>query len=84
MSQAYFVLRMSDDGEVSFDGPLSSDELVERITPDKDGETCYGRRLEFADHVPGFLGLLDGKILILKGAVVVPQPVQTVTEYRLP
>jgi hypothetical protein len=84
MSQGYFVLRVSDDGDVSFDGPLSSDELRKRITPDDDGETYYGRRIGFADSVPGFLGLLDGRILIVKGEVVVPQPVQTVTEYKLP
>jgi hypothetical protein len=84
MSQGYFVLRVSDDGDVAFDGPLSSDELRKRITPDDDGETHYGRHVGFADHVPGFLGLLDGKVLIIKGEVVVPQPVQTVTEYKLP
>jgi hypothetical protein len=77
-----FVVHMSEDGDASV---KQIDNLNEWIKEDFEGCTPP----KFADPSFGNYGLLDlndigGKYLVIKGEVVVPKPVQVVTEYEEP
>lgn len=83
----YFVLTSGEDG-TSIE-QVSEAELLKRITPDKHGDLYYG------GETPVFLGVVpkDDKgcwmgvdcnaILVIKGEIVIPQPVKTVTKFVL-
>lgn len=80
----YFVLTSDEDG-ISID-PIPKDVLEKRLL-----ENWYGSSVQILDHVPeidkGFFfvpGAGDKRfLLIIKGKVVVPQPVQKVTKYQV-
>lgn len=80
--QGYFVIKCTADG-LTFDGPITADTLEKRLCKD-----YYGSRRSFASEVPptdGFSLQLDERdLLIIKGEIVQPRQVQTVTEYKLP
>lgn len=73
---SYFVIRNSD-------GDTYVDEVSEEVLKKRLAEEHYGPT--------GFLQKITGndtnywgdKILIIKGSIVIPQAVQTVTEYKL-
>ena len=80
----YFIASSGEDG-TTIQGPLSVDEVKERITPDKDGYSYYGENVKFLDHVPdsdkGYWHCDDGEILILKGEIVIPKTKEMVTRF---
>ena len=82
----YFVLTSGEDGTRIEE--VSEAELHERITPDKHGDFYYGRKQVFLGTIPdedkGFWrGVSDYAVLVIKGEIVIPTPVQTVTKYAL-
>lgn len=79
---SYFILRTCDDGP-SFKGPLTEDEVLKRITPNKDGETYYGPNLKFVTSVPD-LDSSEKAILIIRGEIIVPKVAEVVTKMALP
>lgn len=89
MSNGYFVIYGSEDG-IFIDGPLSAAELETRLTPNEHGDTYYGSRRGFYDHVPAQLdGYFnehedDRKLLIIKGEIVTPKAVQVATRFDIP
>ena len=73
---SYFVIRNSD-------GDTYVDEVSEEVLKTRLADEYYGSQ-GFLKKVPGNDTNYWGEnILIIKGSVVVPQPVQTVTEYKL-
>jgi hypothetical protein len=80
----YYVIYMNDDVEVRTHGPLTREELLARLTPDTSGNAYYGGMTP-CDRFPADLNDIAGKhIVIIKGDVVVPRAVATVTKYELP
>lgn len=81
----YFILHSGEDG-TRIDGPFDKAELLRRITPDADGTTYYGR-IRFAARVPdssgGFWLAPENTVVIIKGRVVVPQPVVQITKLEV-
>ena len=76
---SYFVLVSDEDG-TSIE-QVSMDELFKRITPNDDGETFYGRNLQFLNTVPEQdkgawllprLEKYQTPILVIKGETVIP------------
>ena len=73
----YTVISVSDDGVYVTSMPGQT--LKERLA-----ENYWGPDVHFFNHVPSLDPQEWGPgILIIKGDIVVPQPVQTVTEYKL-
>lgn len=87
MNEGYFIVRSTEDG-TRIEGPLTESEVISRITPDRQGWAYYGENLEFLDRVPesdnGCWCVGGNPVLVIKGSIVVPQPVSAVTQYRLP
>jgi hypothetical protein len=81
----YFLIRSSEDG-ISINGPLTEAELLKRVEPEEKG----GPWPKFHAKVPhidkGCWAQKDGEqvLLIIKGDVVTPEVVQTVTTLRFP
>lgn len=82
----YFVARQTEDG-LAIDGPLSTEELQQRITPNPEweGQCRYG-------HVDGFATTvgevershLDGKkLLIIRGEIAVPKAAEVVKKWSI-
>lgn len=77
----YFMVTVSDDGDVRMDGPMSSEKLrveLEQLSSDT------GKSVEFATEAPPELTMLGNKVLVIKGEIVRPQPVQVATSYKIP
>jgi hypothetical protein len=73
---SYFVIRNSD-------GDTYVDEVSEEVLQLRLTEEYYGPR-GFLKKIPGNdTNYWGNNILIIKGSIVVPQAVQTVTEYKL-
>lgn len=82
MIESYFVICCTADG-LSF-GEVSARELERRL-----GDGHYGlRRTKFCVKVPsvdGFcLSMKDDELLIIKGRIVEPQAVVTVSKWQAP
>lgn len=78
----YFVIT-GGDGE-AFAEKVTEEVLLKRITPDGNGNTYYGKNPKYLEKLPDVLGHLDtDEVVIIKGEVVVPKPVVTVTQYTL-
>lgn len=82
----YIVFNSTDDGVHVC--TVSHEELLVRITPDSDGNTWYGgsRPILFLESIPDTADI-DGwpeGVLIVKGDIIVPKPIQTVVRYELP
>lgn len=82
----YFIIARHEDG-TDVHGPFSKDELLAKITPDADGETYFGI-IEFHGQVSDRgrtywdVDVPDcaTPMIIIKGSIVVPVPVVTVTK----
>lgn len=76
--ETYFILAQGEDTP-SISGPLSKEEALKRIE-----EKYYGD-LPILNELPYFGdGYFDKKGLILiKGSIVVPKPVQVITKFDL-
>ena len=83
---SYFIVTSNEGGTKVVQ--IAFDELLERITPNKDGETYYGDKPEFLSEVPEFEGGYwqagNQALLIIKGEIVVPKPVDVIKKYTLP
>jgi len=79
---SYFILRTCDDGP-SFSGPMTEDEVLKRITPNKHGETHYGPNPKFLKEVPS-LDSSERALLIIRGEIIVPKVAEVVTKMTLP
>jgi hypothetical protein len=82
----YFVLRSGEDG-ISIH-QMDEAGLHKAITPDKDGYTHYGSELVFLGSVPEtdkgcWHGVSEDAVLVIKGEIIVPVAVQSVTKYKL-
>ena len=82
--EMYFVIRNSDgDTQVT---SMTKEKLLKRITPDEDGHIYYGNDVEFIS-LAGLKVNEDtnywGGMLIIKGTVCVPKPVEVVREYEV-
>lgn len=85
--ESYFILHSSDDGTTI--DMVPKEELSKRITPDAGGCTYYGhRQLHFLERVPQsdkgcWWNVPENSVLIIKGQIVIPQPVSVVTEFKV-
>lgn len=82
----YFILTSGEDGTTI--EQVTEDELKKRITPDKDGDTYYGSKLEFLGKVPKndkgcWYGVSESAMLIIKGEIVQPKAVAVAVKYDL-
>lgn len=94
MEDHYFIIHSGEDG-ITIHGPLDADEVRDRITVPKGDTTNYYGTTGFHAEVPGqdkghFWSQVwssdnqpHKKLLIIKGEVIVPQPVAKVVEYKL-
>lgn len=74
----YFVMRCSEDGEVSIN-QLSKTDLLRRIE-----EKYWGERAEFIDYIPDSDPQSWGhSIVIVKGNLVMPEPVTKILKYNI-
>lgn len=83
MSEKYLVMNISF-GEPRLE-MLSKEELTERLNPDEDGGTYYGNP-KILTSIPtdfDWIQQQENSIIIFKGDIVVPVPVQTVTKYQI-
>jgi hypothetical protein len=84
---SYFIVRSTEDGtNINL---VSGQELLDRITPDQDGETYYGSELVFLDSIPAtskghWDDTPDNAVLIIRGEIVKPMPVDVVRKFKLP
>lgn len=84
---SYFIVRSTGDGtSISC---LSEQELLDRITPDEDGETYYGGELTFLGDIPSsskgyWDDTPDNAVLIIRGEIIKPVPVDVVRKFELP
>lgn len=83
----YFILRSGEDGTRI--EAVTEEQLLKRITPDKDGHTDYGSDIKFLGKVPEsdrgcWMGVPDAAILIIKGEIVIPKEKTIATKYELP
>lgn len=83
----YFIIRpQRDDGGASVDGPFGEEELLRRITPDRNGDSYYGTNPRFCTELPNFDVVADddNPIVIVRGSIIVPKAVTVVTKLELP
>lgn len=82
---SYFILKGGDKGETRITGPISKEELIRQITPDKDGDSMIGTKPSFCTKIPDFEYGRDGynPVVIIQGEIIVPKVVSTVTKYEL-
>ena len=83
MEEQYFVITQSD-GDVNIDA-ITRSELEQRLRKDEDGDCYYGSNIVFKKNilehgVPSYWG--DRSVLIIKGKIVVPEPVSVVETYK--
>lgn len=82
---SYFCITSGEDGIDIVQ--LTADEIKRRITPDEDGEMYYGGVPYFCTTIPkidkGCFMADVNVMLIIKGEIVTPKAVATVTKYEL-
>lgn len=78
MKESYHVISTSEDGVSVY--ALSKEDLEKRLAEQYWGDKKILNELP-SERDPGYWGSC---IVIIKGSVVVPQPVKVVEEYRLP
>jgi hypothetical protein len=81
MAKGYFIIDVNEDGEAHITS-FASDVDVKRHLDQYVAET--GREVEFARDAPFDVNDLGGKALLIKGEIVVPQPVKVATAYKIP
>jgi len=77
MTETYFVFSQRDKGGCHTD-PMDKDKLQRELGP---GGEYHGRPI--LSEMPDWDYVDDG-IVIIKGEIIVPTAVQTVTEYQIP
>ena len=85
MCESYFLITSGEDG-IYITECENQKKLKEYIQPDKDGE-CYYGELEFLDKIPiidkGYFDTCGNPAIIIKGKIIIPRPVNVVTEYEI-
>lgn len=82
---SYLVLYSTDDG-LNITHIKTKEELLKKITPDKDGYCYWGdfEEIKFLDAIPTdfyrFKDYSTNELLIVKAEVVTPRPVEVVTK----
>mgnify|MGYP001565053098 CR=1 FL=1 len=87
----FFVIHADEDG-ICISKPLTEEELLKRITPDEDGHTYYDSYKGppvFLDKIPeidkgSFYQAPEGALVIIRGEIVVPSPVEVVKQFMIP
>lgn len=80
---SYFVVGCTADG-LTFDGPLSQDELKKRLNDGYYGESAK-KFLGVTPKTDGFtLQMDEDELFIIQGKAVVPKPQVVVKEWDLP
>lgn len=79
MQNGYFMITVSDDGDVRADGPMSADKLKSQLD-----ELSGGQPIQFAERAPPDLSMLGSLVLVIKGEIVRPEPVKVATSYKIP
>jgi hypothetical protein len=83
MTEKYYMIRNSD-GE-TFVTEHTNEELLKIITPDKNGYTDLGDSIKFLDSLvdndTNYLG--ENNLLIIKGQIVTPLPIQITTKFDI-
>lgn len=94
MEDRYFIIHSGEDGIV-IDGPLDAAGVADRIEPEEGlvGPSNYYGTHGFHSEVPqqdnGHFWSSNHrekpheKLLIIKGEIIVPQPVAKIVEYKL-
>lgn len=77
MAVKYFVINVTADGPCI--ATLTETELLERIN----SGDYYDTPVKFNNTIPDLEYLSDG-ITVIKGEIITPKPVETVTEYAIP
>jgi hypothetical protein len=83
---SYFLITSDEDGTV-VRGPYTRDHLLPLIEPDEDGDLFFGP-LRFVTEIPpddgGDWQAPEGTAVVIRGEIVVPEPVEKVVKLRLP
>lgn len=74
----YFIIAQTEDG-INISEPLSKEEVLRRVE-----EKYYGN-IPILNRMPLMIdsSLYDNGLIIIKGDIVMPKPVQTVTKYDI-
>lgn len=76
MGEFYFLLSCSEDGDVRVES-MSKATLLKRLD-----EKYYGENPKFVDRIPNNdMMYWQGKMVLIKGKIVVPQTRQVVETY---
>jgi len=80
----YFVFSFTEDGLYSHVYP-SKEDLLRDMTPNEYGETELSGddKLRFLSEMPEYLDECGIGLLVIKGEIVVPHPVNVVTQYDI-
>lgn len=81
----YFVIRSSEDGEVYL-SEMTKDQLENSMTPPPGEDRAEIEADEICGSARGWDDRKESScaVLIIKGEVVVPKPVEVVTKFELP
>lgn len=77
----FYWIQNSDDG-VRIDGPLKQAEVLARIAEETSEDYVPEARAEFQETIPDAYTDTN-MVCIIRGEVVIPEPVQRVTEWTL-
>lgn len=83
---AYFIIRSGEDGTNIEE--LTMREILDRISPDEDGEYYYGNELMFLEKIPEddkgyWIGVPENATVIIEGKIVIPKKIEVTTKYEL-
>ncbi len=79
MTERYFVLLGSEDGEPSFHQKTLT-EVLQLLLGDEGEDNGYTAVKDLPDDLQNFGG---DEMVIIKGEIIVPKPKKVVTEYDL-
>jgi hypothetical protein len=77
MAKGYFTFHVNHDGESRWSGPMSAEDLTTWL--DEHADT-----VKVATKMPDGPNYFGGQAVIIKGEIVVPEPVQVVTKFKIP
>lgn len=82
-TEKYYLIRSTEDGLSIHEHTAHSLQAAIKDATDDVKPECHW---EFVDKIPGSLGgdwRSDNQVVLIKGKIIVPEPIQVVTEYRL-
>lgn len=79
MGNTVVIVHYSEDGDIPSVEQMSKDEFKKRLK-----ENYYGEKPDFVQPAQSIDGGSQGSaILVIEGQMIVPKPVQVVTEFEL-